>query len=80
VIAPHRARKPDRKGLLNPMTQRIFATFGFAGLLILAACGDPGTDRPPLVNSGSYDWQDAFRGPNGYPLPGYEGYFKIPSN
>jgi hypothetical protein len=59
------------------MTQTIFATLGLAGLiLVLAACSDPGTDRPPLVNSGSYDWRDAFRGPNGYPLPGYGGYFK----
>ena len=48
-------------------------------MLALAGCSDPGTTRPPLVNSGSYDWQDAFRGPNGYPLPGYSGYFKMQS-
>lgn len=39
------------------------------GLAVLAGCAEPG--HPPLVNSGSYDWRDAYRGPNGYPLQGY---------
>jgi hypothetical protein len=41
------------------------------GVAVLIGCTEGG--RPPLVNSGSYDWNDAYRGPNGYPLPGY-GY------
>jgi len=41
--------------------------------ITLAACSDPPMRRAPLVNSGSYDWQDQLRGPNGYPLPGW-GY------
>jgi hypothetical protein len=44
--------------------------------LMLVACSDPPMGRPPLVNSGSYDWRDAYRGPDGYPLPGWGGYFK----
>jgi hypothetical protein len=40
---------------------------------VLVGCGPPPPGRPPLVNSGSYDWSDAYRGPNGYSLPGY-GY------
>jgi hypothetical protein len=61
--------------------QTVLKAISFAGAILgLASCTDSGTTRPPLVNSGSYDWQDAFRGPNGYPLPGYGGYFKIPSN
>ena len=43
------------------------------GLAALAACSDPPQGCAPLVNSGSYDWQDQLRGPNGYPLPGW-GY------
>ena len=62
------------------MMQQILKAVGIAGaMLALAACADPGMGRPPLVNSGSYDWQDAYRGPNGYPLPGYGGYFKMQS-
>lgn len=62
------------------MTQPIFTTLCLASVMLaLAACADPGMGRPPVVNSGSYDWQDSFRGPDGYPLPGYGGYFKIPS-
>jgi hypothetical protein len=38
-------------------------------LALVTGCAEPG--HPPLVNSGSYDWSDAYRGPNGYPLPGY---------
>lgn len=64
----------------STMRQAIFAMLGVVGLAVaLAACGgNAETGRPPIVNSGSYDWRDAFIGPNGYPLPGYEGYFKIP--
>lgn len=36
---------------------------------VLAACTAPGP--PPHPNSGSYDWSDSYRGPNGYPLPGW---------
>ena len=61
------------------MRHSIMVALGFAGLtLMLVACNDPGTSRTPVVNSGSYDWRDSFLQPNGYPLPGYEGYFKIP--
>lgn len=40
-------------------------------LFALAACGNPPEGRPPLVNSGSYDWTDQLRGADGYPLPGW---------
>jgi hypothetical protein len=57
----------------------IVVAFGIVAIVVsLAACdGDP-ANRPPLVNSGSYDWRDSFRGPNGYPLPGWGGYFARP--
>ena len=45
--------------------------------LALAACAQSG-DRPPPVNSGSYDWRDQYYGPNGYLLPGWGGYFAAP--
>jgi len=62
------------------MMQSILRTMSIAAAMLgLAACADPGTPRPPLVNSGSYDWQDAFRGPDGRPLPGYAGYLKTQS-
>ncbi len=39
-------------------------------VMVLAGCGaEPG--RPPLVNSGSYDWHDVYWGSNGYRLPGW---------
>jgi hypothetical protein len=38
---------------------------------MLAACGDAGMPRQPLVNSGSYDWTDQVRDAQGYPLPGW---------
>jgi hypothetical protein len=61
------------------MRKAISAVLGLAGLTVtLTACDNPGTGRTPVVNSGSYDWRDSFLQPNGYPLPGYEGYFKIP--
>ena len=41
----------------------------FTLFLTLGACTDRG--HPPLVNSGSYDWTDSYRGANGYPLPGW---------
>jgi len=58
------------------MRARHFLMLGLIGLaLALAACGPEPVGRPPVVNSGSYDWRDAYRGPNGYPLPGWGGYF-----
>jgi hypothetical protein len=57
-----------------------FVRLGVAGfLLLLAACGAPSGNRPPVVNSGSYNWRDAYRGPNGYPLPGWGNYFARPN-
>jgi hypothetical protein len=55
----------------------VVAVFCFAALAT-AACSDPSMVPPPLVNSGSYDWRDAYRGPNGYPLPGWSSYFARP--
>ena len=61
------------------MRQTLITMLGFAGLMLaLVACNNPNTGGTPVVNSGSYDWRDSFLQPNGYPLPGYEGYFKIP--
>jgi hypothetical protein len=42
---------------------------GLTVFLALAACTEKG--RPPTINSGSYDWGDAYYGPNGYLLPGW---------
>ena len=57
-----------------------FSTVGFAVFaLSLAACASSSPDRPPLVNSGSYDWRDAYRGPGGYPLAGWGAYFAKPN-
>jgi hypothetical protein len=57
----------------------VFVKLAVAGLaLMLAACDASSKDRPPLINSGSYDWRDQFYGPNGYPLPGYGGYLAQP--
>jgi hypothetical protein len=42
---------------------------GLAVFFALAACTEQG--HPPLVNSGSYDWSDAYYGRNGYYLPGW---------
>jgi hypothetical protein len=62
---------------------KLFGTLLRLGLaafaLTLAACGVPSSDPPPYVNSGSYDWRDQFRGPNGYPLPGWGNYFARPN-
>ncbi len=40
-------------------------------VLMLAACSDAAMPRPPLINSGSYDWTDQVRDAQGYPLPGW---------
>ena len=37
-------------------------------VLMLAGCG-----TGPIINSGSYDWTDQVRGPDGNPLPGWGG-------
>ncbi len=42
---------------------------GAAVFLVLSACTEQG--RAPLVNSGSYDWSDAYYGSNGHHLPGW---------
>jgi hypothetical protein len=61
----------------NSKTSMISVTLVFAGIATtLAACSDPSAGRPPSINSGSYDWQDAYRGSDGYPLPGWGGFFK----
>jgi hypothetical protein len=41
-------------------------------VLALAGCAAPAPGRPPLVNSGSYDWHDVYWGSNGYRLPGWK--------
>jgi hypothetical protein len=58
----------------NPLAFHFVRGTLIAAPVMLAACSDPAPmSRAPLVNSGSYDWQDQLRGPNGYPLPGW-GY------
>jgi hypothetical protein len=51
------------------MMSRVMAVVGLA--LTLSACGEQQGPRPPLINSGSYDWTDQVRDARGYPLPGW---------
>ena len=51
------------------MMLRRFLWFLMTMFVVLAGCTQAGP--PPLVNSGSYDWRDAYWGSNGYRLPGW---------
>ncbi len=68
---PQRASKADLRRAAPDITLAALLVSALA--LLVAACSDPPLARAPLVNSGSYDWQDQLRGPDGYPLPGW-GY------
>ena len=52
------------------MLIRVMVLVGFS--LALAGCGPNGPiTMRPVINSGSYDWTDQVRGPDGNPLPGW---------
>jgi predicted small lipoprotein YifL len=52
------------------MMVRAMIVVGF--VVSLAGCGPNGPiTMRPVINSGSYDWTDQVRGPDGNPLPGW---------
>jgi hypothetical protein len=66
--------KPPQRilaAMARPFDSGLRLALAVLAIAVLIGCTEGG--RPPLVNSGSSDWSDAYRGPNGYPLLGY-GY------
>jgi hypothetical protein len=59
-------------GTAEEIVTMIFRAILLSGLALqLVACTDPSAPRPPIINSGSYDWTDQVRDARGYPLQGW---------